>query len=53
MAVKSAEPYADHLHLAPDKQPHQHHIIQTFTGRMLLPSWCQTNSVKTLKAQYK
>ena len=33
MAVASAGPYAS-LHLAPDRQPHQHPTAQFFTGRM-------------------
>ena len=28
MAVESAGPYASHLNLAPDRQPHQHLITQ-------------------------
>ena len=28
MAVASAGPYANNLHLAPDRQPHQHLITQ-------------------------
>jgi len=31
--VASAGPYAS-LHLAPDRQPHQHSTSQFFTGRM-------------------
>ena len=34
MAVASAGPHAS-LHLAPDRQPRQHHTTQFFTGRML------------------
>ena len=34
MAVASAGPYANNLHLAPDRQPHVHHH-SIFTGRML------------------
>ena len=34
-AVASAGPYANKLHLAPDRLPHQHLITQFFTGRML------------------
>ena len=34
-AVASAGPYANNLHLAPDRKPHQHLITQKFTGRML------------------
>ena len=43
-AVASAGPYANNMHLAPDRQPHQHLITQFLqTG---CSSWCQTNSVK-------
>jgi len=35
MATASAGPYANNLHLAPDRQPTPHHSI--FTGRMLFP----------------
>jgi len=35
VAVASAGPYANHLHLTPERQPHQHLITQFFTGRML------------------
>ena len=35
MAVASAGPYAS-LHLAPDRQPHQHPFTVFFTGRMPL-----------------
>ena len=35
MAVTSAGPYANNMHLAPDRQQHQHLINQFFTGRML------------------
>jgi len=35
MAMASAGPYTNHLHLAPDRQPRQHLITQFFTGRML------------------
>ena len=33
-AVVAAGPYANNLHLAPDRQPHRHLITQFFTGRM-------------------
>jgi len=33
VAVASAGPYAS-LHIAPDRQPHQHSTTQFFTGRM-------------------
>jgi len=35
VAVASARPYANHLHLALDRQPYQHLITQFFTGWML------------------
>jgi len=35
VAVASARPYADHLHLAPDRQSRQHLITRFFTGWML------------------
>jgi len=35
VALASAGPYENHLHLAPDTQPCQHLIAQFFTGRML------------------
>ena len=35
MAVAAAGPYANHLHLTPDRQPRQHLITQVFTGQML------------------
>jgi len=47
MAVASAGPHANNLHLAPGRQPHQHHIF--FTGQMLFLT-AKTNSVKALKA---
>jgi len=34
-AVASAGPYANNLHLTLDSKPHQHVIIQFFTGRVL------------------
>jgi len=46
MAVASAGPYANNLHLAPDRQPHQHlitHFLQAGCS-----SWRPTNSVKAL-----
>ena len=36
VAVASAEPYANHLHLAPDRQPCQH-LITRFYGPDALP----------------
>jgi len=47
VAVKSAGPYAS-LHLAPDRQPHQHPTAQFLQAGC--PSCCPTNSVKALKA---
>jgi len=36
VAVASAGPYANHLHLAPDRQPRQHLITPSFTGQNAL-----------------
>ena len=47
MAVASAGPYANNLHLAPDRQPHQHLITQIFIGRML---FLMPSHVRALKA---
>ena len=44
-AVASAGPYANNLHLAQDRQPHQHLITQLLQARC--SSWCPTNIVKT------
>ena len=47
-AMASAGPYANNLHLAPDRQPHQHlttRFLQTGSS-----SWRPTSSVKALKA---
>jgi len=58
-AVASAGPYAKNLHLAPDRQPHQHLITQVFTGRMLFLTSnrrCQSTEGKnkqTMKYQNK
>jgi len=35
VAVASAGPYANHLHLAPDREPRQHLITQFLTAWML------------------
>jgi len=35
MAVASAGPYANNLHLAPDREPHQHLITLVFIAQML------------------
>ena len=48
MAVPSAGPYANTLHLAPDRKPHQHLITQFLQARCSFRS--PTNSVKALKA---
>jgi len=48
MAVASAGPYANNMHLASDREPHQHlitHFLQTGCS-----SWRPTNSVRALKA---
>ena len=49
--MASAGPYANHLHLAPASQPHQHLLItQFFTGRMLflMPNQqCQSTEGKS------
>jgi len=34
VAVASAGPYANHFHLAPDRQPDQHLTTHFFTGQM-------------------
>jgi len=47
-AVASAGPYANNLHLGPDRQPHQHLITKFLQARC--SSWCPTNNVKALKA---
>jgi len=44
VAVASAGPYANNLHLAPDTQPHQHLNTQ------FLQAGCSTNRLKALKA---
>jgi len=48
VAVASAGPYAS-LHLAPDRQPHQH-LTTLFFLQAGCPSCRPTNSVKALKA---
>ena len=47
MAVASAGPYANNLHLAPDRQPHQHLSTQCLQAGC--SSWRPTNSVNALK----
>jgi len=51
VAVTSARPYANHLHLAPDRYPLQHLITQFL--QIGCSSLRPTNSVKALKANYK
>ena len=48
-AVASAGPYAHNLHLASDRQPHQHLI--TLVLHAGCSSWRPANSVKALKAK--
>jgi len=51
VAVAPAAPYANHLHLAPDRKPRQHLIAQYFTGRtfFLMPNQhCQSTEGKSL-----
>jgi len=47
VAVASSGPYANHLHLAPDRQPYQYLITQFLQARC--PSCRPTNSIKALK----
>ena len=49
VAVASAEPYANHLHLAPDRSPRQH-LITPYFLQAGCPSCRPTNSVKALNA---
>jgi len=49
VAVASAGPYAIHLHLTPDRLPHQYLITQLLRARCF--SYCPTSSLKALKAQ--
>jgi len=48
VAVASAGPYANHLHLAPDRQPRQYLTTQFLQARC--PSCHPTNRIKALKA---
>jgi len=49
VAVASAGPYAS-LHLAPDRQPHQHPTTLFFTGRMpFLPPNQQRQSTEGMQ----
>jgi len=47
MTVASAGPYANNLHLTPNRQPHQHLIIEFFTDHML---FLMPNQQSQLKA---
>jgi len=49
-AVASAGPYANNLHLAADRQPHQH--LNTQFLQVGCSSWRPTDSVKALKARH-
>jgi len=51
MAAASAGQYANNLHLAPERSPHQHLITQFFTGQVLFLTL--TNSDKALMAHKK
>jgi len=48
MAVASAGPYANHLHLAPDRSPRKYLTTQFLQARC--PSCRPNNSIKALKA---
>jgi len=48
MAVALAGPYANNLHLDPDRQPHKHLIAQFLQAKC--SSWRPTNSIKAPKA---
>jgi len=48
-AVALARPYANNVHLAQDRYPHQHLITQFLTGRMLFLTPNQHN-VKAMTA---
>jgi len=55
MAVASAGPYANHLHLTPDRYPCQHVITQFFTGQIffMMPNQqCQSTEGKNNKYYY-
>jgi len=52
VAVASAGQYANHLHLTPDRQAHQHFTTQ-FVLQAGCSSWHPTNGVKALKAFHK
>jgi len=46
MAVASAGPYANNLHLTPDRQPHQLHIIKS---SLLIQKYSEHCSWLTIK----
>jgi len=48
VAVASAGPFANHLHLAPDRSTRQYLTTQFLQARC--PSCCPTDSIKALKA---
>jgi len=48
VAVASAGPYTNHLHLTPDRSPCQHLVTQLLQARC--SSWRPTNGVKAMKA---
>jgi len=50
VAVASAGPYANHLHLAPDRKPRQYPTIQFLQAAY--PSCHPTNSIKPPKANF-
>ena len=52
MTVASAGPYANNLHLTPDRQPHEHLVTQFFKGWMLFLTHnqqCQSTEGKYLE----
>jgi len=54
VAVASAGPHANHLHLTPNRQPRQYVTTQFFTGRMpFLPPKQQRQSTEGISIQYK
>jgi len=61
-AAASAGPYANNLHLAPERQPHQHLIAQFLQARLINPTTLvecltdftgghPTNNINALKAK--
>jgi len=51
VAVASAVPHANNLHLTPDRYPRQHLITQFLQARC--SSRCADNSVKELKGKWE